>query len=266
MRAFPDFSAPNFLVTARYVMAAVIFSLACWPLAGHADVGPVAPCAAAEPQPAFPLAGGPPVARVWTPHDLDAGWQPPACTGWTASDFQLVIALAGRFESARSIDAVLGGFGAVSDLLAVRYWSVTDKKWQNLFSQAVGLEGPDPKHHRADFTLAEISSGKDLYFAERDNRSSSAVVYRMRVREHDSESFTVEMENVTPVRFFLVTLFPPGALQSVFFLRRRMPAEWDYYGLVRTRGGMSLFGPGSASYINRALALFYHYAGIPTAE
>ena len=36
---------------------------------------------------------------------------------------------------------------------------------------------------RADFTAAELASGRDLYMYQRDNRSASDVIYRMRVRE-----------------------------------------------------------------------------------
>lgn len=233
------------------------------PLATLAGEEPLPPCGEAA-HPAFPQAGAPPAVRVWTPRELAPNWQPPACTGWSRSDFQFVIALAGRFESPRTADGLRQGFGAISDLRKVRYWSVTDKRWRNLFSSATALEGPDPRRRRADFTLMDLASGQDVYFAESDNRSSSPVVYRMRARDMDAGRFVVEMENITPVRFYLLTLFPPGALQSVFILQRHTPTEWDYYGLVRTRFGMTLFSQSSESYVNRALALFYHYAGVQT--
>lgn len=213
-------------------------------------------------RPAFPEADAPPIVRVWTPRDLGAGWQPPACTGWKPADFQFIISLAGRFPSDRTRDALLGGFGAVSDLVKVRYWSVTDKNWRNLFDSATALETPDLKKRRADFTPAELTSGRDLYFAEKDSRSLRPVIYRMRVSGLGPDRFLVEMENVTPVRFYLLTLFQPGALQSVFTLERHSPTEWDYYGLVRTGTGLALFAQSSESYVNRALGLFYHYSGV----
>jgi hypothetical protein len=249
----------------RCAMAVLVLLLSLPAAAAPAGDAPVPPCGEAA-WPSFRAAGAPPAVRVWTPRDLGAHWQPPACTGWTASDFQLVVALAGSFESARTRDGLLEGFGAVSQLLGVRYWSVTDNAWRALFSAATALEAPDLKRLRADFTAAEMTGGGNLYFADRDSRSSGQVIYRMRVRDADDGRFVVEMENVTPVRFYLLTLFPPGALQSVFFLQRSAPMAWGYYGLVRTRAGAALFSNNRDSYVNRALALFYHYAGLRAPE
>ena len=65
-----------------------------------------------------------------------------------------------------------------------------------------------------------MSQGDELYFAQSDSRSSGQVVYRMRVLERRPERLVVSVDNVTPVRLFLLTLFAPGDLQSTFFLER----------------------------------------------
>jgi hypothetical protein len=54
-------------------------------------------------------------------------------------------------------------------------------------------------------------------------------------------------------------------LQALHFLERLGPEEWGYYGLARTGAGASpLTGGREASYVNRAVALFRHLAGLPT--
>ena len=60
---------------------------------------------------------------------------------------------------------------------------------------------------RADFTVAELIAGRDLYFAQQDNRSSAPVIYRMRVRDLTPRSFLVETENVSPVRYLVMQVY-----------------------------------------------------------
>ena len=66
--------------------------------------------------------------------------------------------------------------GGISALPAVRYWSVTDKKWEALFTRATSLRGPDANTPRADFSAAEFHSGTDLYFLSTDNRMQKELV------------------------------------------------------------------------------------------
>ena len=76
-----------------------------------------------------------------------------------------------------------------------------------------------------------MKGGTDLFFEESDNRSSESVVYRLRVLEASLDRVVIETENVSPVRAFLVTLFPPGSLRTAYFLERRVPGAWDFCGL-----------------------------------
>ena len=73
------------------------------------------------------------------------------------------------------------------------------------------------------------------------------------------------VENVSPIRRFMITLFGPGDLQSFHLLERRAPAIWTYRGLTRAGLGSShLAGGHERSYENRALASFRFLAGLPT--
>jgi hypothetical protein len=55
-----------------------------------------------------------------------------------------------------------------------------------------------------------MSDGKDRCLSQRDNRASTDVVNRRRVRQAGSERLVIELENATAVGFFLVCLFAPA--------------------------------------------------------
>jgi hypothetical protein len=231
-----------------------------------AQSGPQPPCGAA-PSPAYADLGSTPAVRVWTGDELGADWTPPSCTGWRPLPFRSLLAAAGRFRYQGSVEDLLARFGAVSTMTAIRYWSVSDKRWQTLITKASALEGPDAAKRRPDFSVAEMRGGTDLYFAEDDNRSTGDVVYRLRVRETAPDRLVVETENVSPVRYLLLPLAGPGDLQALYFFERRSANEWGYYSLARTGAGTSSLTEGhEASYVNRAVALFRHLAGLPTDQ
>ena len=220
------------------------------------------PCAAAGPFPDYASPGAPPNLRVWNSGELSVPWNPPACIGWTAKSGRVLVALAGRFSYRAGVDGLLAHFGAISALAGIQYWSVTEGGWRTLITHATALDGPDAMRPRADFTLAQMRSGHDLYFAQTDNRSSGDVVYRMRVREIGQSGFVVAIENASPVSRFLITLFDPGDLQAVHYLARQGPDVWGYYGLAWAGESMpSRLGIGEASYANRAQALYRHFVG-----
>lgn len=219
-----------------------------------ADVAPGLPCGTA-PYPAYAEAGMQPRLQVWNmPQDgipLPAG-----CSGGGALNFKLLVALAGSFRHDGSVDKLMERFGAVSATQGNRYWSVTDKQWRVLITHAAALEGADSLRPRRDFSAAEMKDGKELYFVQRDSRSTGEVVYRMRVLESGPDRLVIEMENVSPVRFYFLTLFEPGELRSLHFLDRRAGDLWGYYALSASARAQA---KGSeASFVNR-LSSFYGY-------
>lgn len=206
-------------------------------------------------------AGGTPNVQVW---HLSESWTPPACTGWSAESGVLV-ALAGRFRFEGSAKDLLARFGAISTLRGMRYWSVSDRDWRTLITQATALDGPDLMRPRPDFTVAEMKGEDGVYFAHDDNRTSGEVIYRLQVREFRPNRLVVATENVSSVTKLLLTLIKPGGLQSVHFLERQAPGIWNYYGLAQTSEDLTpLLVVPDASYVNRAVALYRHLIGVPT--
>ena len=226
-----------------------------------AQDAPQPPCAG-PPQPPYAESGAQPNFHVWGQIRL-AAWIPPQCMGWADATHDLVVALAGTFSYAGNANELLNRFGAVSAMRGIRYWSVTDKAWRELVTEAVALEGPDTKLRRRDFSASEMTAGVDLFFAQRDSRSSGAVIYRMRVQEVDADHLVLDVENVSRVRAFMVmTAFKPGGMKSLYFLDRRAGGNWGFYILLSAN---SVYAEGNeASFINRAAASYRHFIGVPT--
>jgi len=161
---------------------------------------PRLPCGV-ESYPAPPALDAPPSAVLWTGATLDDDWRPPACTGWQPAPTTVVVALAGHFANIGDVDGMLAHIGKISALGEVRYWSVTDKQWDVLFTQAASLDGPNPSALRGDFSSTEIHNGGDLYFLSADNRLQKDVVNRLRAKEVGPERIVLEMTNVSPLRW-----------------------------------------------------------------
>ena len=224
------------------------------------------PCGA-TPIPAYPDLGAGAAVRALTDANFDANWIPPNCTGWTSPGAKVLVGLAASFRDEATVDDLVARFGAITRLRAIQYWSVSDNAWRDLVTDAAAVNGRDDRRRRPDFAATEMVPGTNLYFVQHDSRSSGEVLYRMLVREKSSDRLVVEIENASPIRLLLLTLFRPGDLQSVYFVERRVPGLWGYYSLSRTAKAASLLAGGhEKSYVNRAVALYRRFVGIPTDQ
>jgi hypothetical protein len=241
-------------------MLAVALCASITTLRAQAAEEPRPPCERAVPVPAYAAPEAPPAVRTWTDH----AWTPPACLGWPPLQSRLTIALAGSFRHAGNAQALLARFGAISALRGLRYWSVTDKAWRELITDAAALTGSEPRGRRPDFSPAELETGATVYFEQTEGRSSGPTVYRLRVLQAGPARVVIATENVTPVRAFLVTLFPAGSLRATYLIERRGQDVWTFYGISSsTNEASALASVSPPSYINRAAALYSHFAGIP---
>ncbi|SRR5258706_3278228 len=246
--------------------ALALFSLVSIAATAAVSVGekPRPPCGV-EPYPNYPALGAPPAITLWTQAELEA-WSPPSCTAWPSGSATLVVGLAGRFREAGDADAMLARIGAISSLRDVRYWSITDKRWNTLFTRASALVGPDPKKPRGDFSAAEMRAGRDVYFVAADNRSKDDSISRLHMREAPNGHLIIETENVTPLRWMFFTFAAPGNVQTWYFIDREADGSWRFYSLTRVLYASSFFVRlvSGESYMNRAVAMYRHLAGIPT--
>ena len=215
---------------------------------------------------AYPAAEADPAIAIWHDGDMEKSmWQPPGCTGWSPSSHsKLVIAVAASFHFDGPIDQLLNRVGRISALSNMLYWSTTDKKWRPLAYDSSALSGTDIKNRRGDFLASDLTKGASLHYWEDDTRSGE-IVYHLKVLESTPDRVVIVSENVTPIRRFFITLFEPGALQTVLSIQRLSPGVFGVYMLSRTGEGSSAFAAGhDESYINRAVAFYRQIAGIKT--
>ena len=227
------------------------------------SVEPQPPCGR-EPVPPYPGLGSAPIVKVWSQSEFGQKWKPPACIGWPAIGFSTLVTTVARFLNTSGAESLLLHVSAISELAGIRYWSTTHKAWQTLIVDAHALTGPKGNQRRRDFGADEVGEGQVLYFEQADNLSGKAI-YRMHIAEATAVRLVFDVENVSTMRYLLVPLFHPGEMQSIFFLDRESENVWRYYSIVRNgKEASSLTAGHEASSINRAVAFYRHFAGIPT--
>jgi hypothetical protein len=250
---------------AVFVMCAAAAGGGAFARRAGAEMPLIALCMSGVPEPPYAPLNAAPKVQLWKDASLPALPAPAACLGASSpQSSSTLVAVAGTFQNADGEAALLTRFGAVSRLLLVRYWSTTDHTWRPLLTSATALTQEVDGRPRTDFTAGELESGRDLYQSQTDSRSTNEVIYRMRLRESDSQHFIIETENVTPVRRWGLTLYKPGDLHSLYFVDQRSPGIWTFYSLTRIGGGRWLVLGHENSYINRVVAFYRYFAGIPT--
>jgi hypothetical protein len=174
------------------------------------------------------------------------------------------ITVASIVQSSNNLDAFIERFGSVSTLLAVRYWSTTEQKWRPLVLSASAIASSNATTPRADYSLAELVTGEDRYYSVTDSRSGRAVTYRLRLWPSQPTGLVVEIANVDAIKQWGITLYAPGGLHTLYFLRKQSPAAWAYYSITRILPNSFLAEGHDKSFINRAVAVYRHIVGLPT--
>ncbi len=238
------------------LIAIALPSLAC-------AAGPQPPCDGSA-VPGFGALDGPPAVAAWSQADLRrAAWQPSPCLGWRG-DSRLVVALAARFHSSLSLDALAERLVAVSRHRDIQVWAVTRQEWRPLAIDAWALDGPADKMRRPDPSGDALVAGRDIYYAENTD-VGGRTVYRLHVVEHTADRIVLTTENVTAIRAAILTLFEPGALQAATVLARDGPDSWSFYEISRAGAESRSFVAGyQSSYLNRLEAMRRHLTGLPT--
>jgi hypothetical protein len=247
---------------ARRLLPLFALLVLTWPALARAESGPIAPCGSDGPAP-YPSFAESPNARIWRAGEIAPGWAPEDCIGWADDSFTVITAIAGYFRFDGSVDDLLARFGALSKWRGIIYWSVTDGRWATLITDAAALNSSSHKQRRPDFTLSELKSGADLYFLQKDNRSSRPIIYRMRMTAIEPNRLVVTIENVSAVTLFVFTLFDPGDLESTYIFKKISPTNWGFYSLSGVRERAAVIGNHEASYLSRTAAIYRHLVGIP---
>jgi uncharacterized protein DUF6675 len=235
------------------------------PAAVESPLGPQLPCGT-ESAPLYPLLDDSAIVRSWHESELGRDWRPPACTGWSAMGFSTLVTTSARFHHPSEAAGLLRSFGAFSEFAGMRYWSTTHKQWQTLIVEAHALTDAQPGQRRADFSPEELSEGKVLFFEQVDNLSGKAV-YRMHIVEASPVRIVIAVENVTTMRYLLIPIFHPGEMQTIYFLDRESENVWRFYSILRTgKNANRLIAGNESSSINRAVAFYRHFVGIPTNQ
>lgn len=223
---------------------------------------PYSSCDESAPPPNYAPLGAEPNVRLLKdtrPPVLPAGR---GCGGIVIPEFGSYVEVAGTFRMTNGKESLLSRIGNISNLTQVRYWSITSHAWRQLISAATALT--QSRHPRKDFTAIELENGTDLFLSQTDNRSTSSVTYKMRLRDGGPRSLVLDVENISPVRWWLLTLYDPGELHSVYILHQDSAEIWTYYSLTVIGSGHSLPSANDKSYINRVVALYRHYTGART--
>ena len=245
------------------VLFVLLFGTLLPPTAVAATV-PVPPCAGLTAIPAVPPLDARPTIAVWHGGTLDRMAVAPACLGWPNFDFSILLAMSGRFRYPGGAEAMLAKFGRFSSMTGLKYWSISDERWQVLIERSEAIADPKTRQVRPDFAPAELQPGRDLYFRQRENRSSDDIVYRLHVLSNGPDGFSVSVTNASSIDFLFIRLFAPGDLNSVYFFQRLDGDEWGYWAVGGTHLGLTgIFGPHIGSFENRAMAIYRHFAGIP---
>ena len=226
-----------------------------------AEDGPRPPCGS-PPNPSHAALNEQPNVRVWS--SKQGVVIAPKCGGIPDGEFRTVIALSGTFQFEGDTDKLLERLGSVSAMQGVRYWSVTDGNWRVLITQSAAAADPKAAQRRADFSAEEMKRGQNLYYVQHDSRSTGEVVYRMRTLEATQDRLVVDIENVSAVRSYILTVFKPGELRTVHYLNRTSSGGWRYYALTLIRSSQS--DSHMPSLVNRAAALYRFVAGQRTDQ
>jgi hypothetical protein len=220
-------------------------------------------CLSADVPPQYAPLDSPPIARATR---VKSGATAPAGAGCFAKSESAAtwITVAAVIRTSSSSSTLIGRFGAISQLVAVEYWSTTDQKWRPMVSSAAAIVATDSRKPRADYSAAELTTGEDRYYIVTDTRLGHSVAYRLRKRLSQPGRLVVETANVDAIRKWGLTLYAPEDVDTLYFLSERSPGVWAYYSITRVLPNSVLAEGHDESFINRAVALYRHYMGLPT--
>jgi hypothetical protein len=209
----------------------------------------------------YPAPDAPPITQVG--HGKDATLPGGAACFEATNSSATWVTVASVIRTSDNRQTLLARFGAISQLLTVQYWSITEKKWRPLTSAAHAISNVQASDARPDYSPAELSDTSIHYYALADTRLGTLIRYRMQLQPLQPNKIVVETANVDALKKWGITLSPPGSIETLYFLNELSPGVWSYYSITRAISNSLLPHGHDESYINRALALYRYYMHPP---
>lgn len=223
--------------------------------AGPASLWAASICGQA-PAPAYPASDRAPLVHCWLAEGRQDG-PAPDCTGLRGREPELLVRVIGSYAAAGDLAGQLLRLGAVSALKGMGYWSFSDRKRMQLINEAYAVDSPVQLRPRPDFSLVELQRGDELYFVQRDNRSSALVPYGLRLLSTGPDTALLRVENVGVIKMMGLTLMAPRDVQWALTLERLPAGRFGYRSLLavqRLRIGAA--DKHRQSNLARAVAMF----------
>lgn len=243
-------------------MSALIVAMA---LVHTPTVAAELPCAHATSRPDYPALDAPP--KVEATHDANraVALSGAACFAEPQTK-SMWVTVAAVVRTSFDEKALIERFGAISQLRSAWYWSTTDQAWRALVSSAYATESANAVTPRADYSDVDLTAGTSLYYRVADSRSDLAINYSMQLAVGPAGHIVVDTTNIDPVKKWGLTLYGPKSLRTLYFLNELSPGVWSYYSITRVVPATFLANGHDKSFINRAVALFRHYLGLPATS
>jgi hypothetical protein len=225
-------------------------------------VGIEATCSYTDIHPTYPPPNAPPSVQV---KELADGAVPPtggACFA-NANRAATWITVSSVVRAPLSPDELIKRFGAISKLPGVLYWSTTDQAWRPMVSAAMAVDSAGSAEARADYSIDELAAGISHYYRVTDTRTYDSINYRLRMWASPAGQILVETANVDSIKKWGITLYKADGLHTLYYLNERSAGRWSYYSITRAVPATFLAKGHDKSYVNRAIALFRHYMGMP---
>lgn len=248
-------------------IAVILFVLGLTATAQASGLSPWPPCPAlSKALPVHAALDAPPSLQVWRDGAEQASRLLPPCgEDWNLKGASTMVALAGRFRHAGSAEALVARIARVSRLNRIRYWSTTRQRWRRLIENAEALQSPDRERPRADFEVAEVRPGSNLFFRQISDNLGGDVLYRVRPLVREPRRLIFSIENAEPIRYLMLPGVETGDSRLLHVLEQENGEVWRHYLLLwlRSHPLAQAFDP-VPSLINRAAAFYRHVSGLPT--
>jgi len=251
--------------SSKRLALAALLGIAATALVQQAAAAAELSCAHADVRPDYPLVNEPP--RVQAIHAADGAMSPSGadCFG-TQQSGATWITVAAVVRTSLNQEALIERFGAISQLRTAWYWSTTDQAWRPLVLAAYAIDSAKAVKPRADYSDADLTRGTSLYYSVTDTRSGSPVNYSMQMSSGPAGHLFLETSNIEPVTKWGMTLYGPESVRTLYFLNEVSPGVWSYYSITRAVPASFLANGHEKSYINRAVALYRYYMGLPATS